>query len=342
MRVTHRFYGAAVLSLALAAGGPGARAQGPEGRPEGRLLVANGRDNTLMVFEVPSHRRVAVIPVGEGPTEVAVAPGGRKAYVANTRAGSVSIVDLAALKVARTLRSNNLDAPGGLDLSPDGRRLLLSSDGNRRLFMIDALRDTVLRSVTTTQKGVGTVAFAPDGKRALVSNPLSDSLTVVRAPDLRIARHVRMGDTPTGLAATPNGRFVLAALEKADQVAILDASSLQVLARLPAGRAPARVAVTPNGFTAAVANRGSDDLTLIDLLARRVKSTVRVGRRPGGLAMHPGGTRVYVANSGGDSVSVVSITGGEVAATIPVGAEPRGIAFVPAASPAPAAKGRRP
>jgi YVTN family beta-propeller protein len=58
--------------------------------------------------------------------------------------------------------------------------------------------------------------------------------------------------------------------------------------------------------------------------------------------MHPGGTRVYVANTGGDSVSVVSITGGEVAATIPVGAEPRGIAFVPAASPAPAVKGRRP
>jgi YVTN family beta-propeller protein len=317
-------------------------AQDPGAIPsEGRLLVLSKGEDSLMVLDVPSYKRLAIIPVGKEPHEVVATPDGRKAYVSNARDKTVSVVDLAALRVARTLRSDRFDSPHGLAMTSDGRYLLLTSEGSRRLFLIDAARDVVLRSVTTTQARAHMVVVLKGGKKAFVANVDSDSVTLVRLPDLRIVKHVPVGDGPEGIAATPNGKWVLTALQKTDQIAILDAGSGAVLARMPTGQTPIRLAVTPNSFTALVTNRASNDVTVLDVLARRVKTTVPVGRRPGGVTTDASGSRAYVCNSDSNTVSVISIPGFEVAQTIPVGAQPDGIAFVPRHEP-PGRKRSRP
>lgn len=305
------------------------RAEADPAAPEGKLLVLNKHDDTLMVFEVPSHRRLATIKVGREPHEVAATPDGRKAYVANARGGSISVVNLKTYEVARTLRSENLSFPHGLEVTPDGRFLLLTSENSRRLFLIDAVRDAILKTTTTTQKRAHMVSILRGGRRACVANIGSDSVTLLSLPDMRILRHLQVGDGPEGIAATPNGRWILVALQGTDQVAILDASGGEVLARLPTGRTPVRVAVTPNSFTAFVSNRGSNDVTLLDILARRVKATVPVGRRPGGVVTDARGSRAYVCNNDSNTVSVVSIAGTEVTEEIEAGSHPDGIAFVP-------------
>ena len=311
-----------------------AAAQEPGETPsEGRLLVLNKGEDSLMVLDVPSYRRIATIPVGKEPHEVVATPDGRKAYVSNVRDKTVSVVDLAALRVARTLRSDRFDTPHGLAMTPDGRSLLLTSEGSRRFFLIDAARDVVMRSVTTTQARPHMVVVLEGGKKAYAANVDSDSVTLLGLPELRILKNVPVGDGPEGIAATANGKWVLAALQRTDQVAILDAGSGAVLARLPTGQTPIRVAVTPNSFTALVTNRASNDVTVLDVLARRVKTTVTVGRRPGGVTTNASGSRAYVCNNDSNTVSVISIPGFEVAQTIPVGAQPDGIAFVPRREP---------
>ena len=300
-----------------------------EEESEGRLLVLNKKDGTLMVFDVPTHRLLATVAVGAEPHEVAVLPGGRKAYVANNRGGSISVVDLGRYEVIRTIRSPLLDRPHGMEVTPDGRRLLLTSEGNRRLVLIDTARDAILKSISTSQERAHMVAILKGGRRAFVANVGSDSMSVLDLGGFRVQRHVKVGPGPEGIAVTPNGRWVVVALQGSDQVAILDPESLQVVARLPVGRTPVRVAATPNGFTALVSNRGSNDVTVLDLLGRRVRGTVRVGRRPGGLVSDARGSRAYVCNNDSNTVSVISIAGLEVAGEIPTGAQPDGIAFVP-------------
>src|SRR6266850_3013398 len=112
-----------------------AEAQEPGETPsEGRLLVLNKGENSLMVLDVPSYRRLATIPVGKEPHEVVATPDGRKAYVSNVKDKSVSVVDLKAGRVIRTLRPDRLDVPHGLAVTPDGRHLMVTSEGSRRLF----------------------------------------------------------------------------------------------------------------------------------------------------------------------------------------------------------------
>lgn len=338
---------AALLPALLAGGTPSAvRTAPPEADlspelpSEGRLLVLNKKDATLIVLGVPSYQTLATIAVGAEPHEVIATPDGRKAYTANVGDKSVSVVDLRTYKMLRTIHSPALDYPHGLGLTSDGRRLLLTSEGSRRLVLIDTGRDVILKSVTTNQEGSHMVAVLKGDRRAFVANRKSGSVSEVGVPDLKIARTLKVGAGPEGIATTPNGRWLLVALQGSDQVVILDSGTREPVARLSTGATPIRIAVSPNSFTALISDRASDDVTVIDLLARRVKTTVRVGRSPGGLVTNAAGTRAFVCNNGSNSVSVLSVPGYEVVQTIPVGAGPDGIAFVPD-RPAPG-KGTRP
>src|SRR5437867_1252955 len=165
-----------------------ASAQAPDQPTEGRLLVVNRHDNTLMIFDVPSYTLQATIPVGKEPHEVVATPDGRKAYVTNARDKTVSVVDLGRARVVRTLRPETFDTPNGLAMTPDGRHLILTSEGTRRFFLVDASRDTVLRSLTTTQTRAHMVVV--EGSRAFVANAGSDSVTILKIPELRIVRNV--------------------------------------------------------------------------------------------------------------------------------------------------------
>ena len=98
---------------------------------EGFLLVLNKQDDTLMMFDEPSHRSVATIPVGHEPHEVAATPDGRKAFVSNVGDDTVSVVDLVHRKVATTIHADHLDQPHGLAVTPDGRTLLVTSEASQ-------------------------------------------------------------------------------------------------------------------------------------------------------------------------------------------------------------------
>src|SRR5262249_23748474 len=123
----------AVALLPAAPAGSPSSAQPADAPPsEGRLLVLNKKDATLQILDVPSYETLATIPVGREPHEVAVTPDGKKAYVSNVGDRSVSVVDLGARRVARSIRADRLDVPHGLAVTPDGRSLLVTSEGSRR------------------------------------------------------------------------------------------------------------------------------------------------------------------------------------------------------------------
>jgi YVTN family beta-propeller protein len=328
--------GALAVSQMLLLAAPAAAADRPDmavaaSESEGLLLVLSKTDGTMMVFEEPSHRLLATIPVGEEPHEVAVTPDGAKAYVSDVGERSVAVVDLHSYRVLKTIRADGLDRPHGLHVSRDGRRVLLTSEGSHRLYLIDAIRDVIDRALTTTQDGAHMVAVGKGGSKAYIANRGSGTLTIASAYALTIKDHIQLGDGPEGIAATPDGRWILVALQREDEVLFLAAGGLRVEHQLPVGRTPIRIAVTPDSATALVTNRGSGDVTVLDLVERQVVATISVGDRPGGIVTNARGTRAYVCNNGSGDVAVLSIADRKIIERIPAGGEPDGIAFVDAA-----------
>jgi YVTN family beta-propeller protein len=99
--------------------------------------VSNARSGDLAVFEVAGRRELRRIPMRRAdgaagsermvtipgtdkgdpvPIGVVVLPGASRAYVANTNADTVSVVDLATSRVTGVLRAGK--EPDGLAFSP--------------------------------------------------------------------------------------------------------------------------------------------------------------------------------------------------------------------------------
>lgn len=91
--------------------------------PDGRILLAAGDDNRLLLIDAETGR-TDKIKVAADPAAVAVSPDGRHAFVACYRGASISVVDLATRQLVRELPVG----PGCIDVATDGRRVYSVSD----------------------------------------------------------------------------------------------------------------------------------------------------------------------------------------------------------------------
>src|SRR5262244_345004 len=107
-----------VVGAALAA----SSAWGQE-RPRGTVIVSNMSDNTTMLVDAESGRRLATLPTGEGPHEVAVSHDGRRAVVSNygvrgKPGSSLTLVDVEKLDTIRTIDLRDYQRPHGIVFLP--------------------------------------------------------------------------------------------------------------------------------------------------------------------------------------------------------------------------------
>jgi DNA-binding beta-propeller fold protein YncE len=71
--------------------------------PGGMLLVTSGRDNTVRLFDAKAGQEVARIAVGNDPDAAFYDAASGHAVVMNAKGGTVSVIDVAARKVVRTI-----------------------------------------------------------------------------------------------------------------------------------------------------------------------------------------------------------------------------------------------
>jgi YVTN family beta-propeller protein len=94
---------------------------------EGELWVVNSASNDTSVIDIrqPTRpRRAGHIAVGDNPRGIVLSPDGKKAYVNNTLAGTVTVIDTAALTVTQTVEVAQIPLP---PLLLEGKRLFYSS-----------------------------------------------------------------------------------------------------------------------------------------------------------------------------------------------------------------------
>ena len=216
------------------------------------------------------------------------------------------------------------DRPLGAALSPDGRYLAVSNDGQGIQSLV--LVDTVARQVVQTipyrapKALYAGVAWAPDGRRLFASAGGND---LVRVYEMQAGRLTETGQIalagrtyPAGLAVTPDGRTLLVVENLANRVQAVDLATGQVEASAQTGPLPYAVAVAPAGDKAYVSNWGDRTVTVLRVSGLEVLATVTVGLHPEALTVDPVRPRLYVANADDDSVSIVDTASDRVAATV--------------------------
>ncbi len=237
------------------------------------------------------------------------------------------------------------DRPLGAALSPDGRYLVVSNDGEgtQSLALVDTAGRSVVQTIPyrTPQALYVGVAWSPDGRRVYAA---AGGNNLVRTYEVRDGRLLETAPItlasqgarsyPAGLAITPDGRTLLVAENLANRVRAVDLATLRLGDATPTGALPYAVAVTATGEKAYVSNWGARTLTVLRVAGLAPLATVAVGLHPGALAIDPVRPRLYAANTDDDSVSVVDTDSDRVAGTIslapypgaPEGSVPDGLA----------------
>ncbi len=332
---------------------PGMRPQVLALSPDQHLLVTAGKQNVLVFLDPVTGKELQRCSLtgpspGKGSPTVEIgltgllfSPDGHQLFL-STDDGTVRAFTVEGTNVSPVPRAIPLppfgdgrkDAPTGLAVSLDGRRLYVAGNISNRLLEFEADTGRLLRSWAT---GVAPFEVVLVGNKAFVSNvggPLpgagdltapagrdstvrvdpvrfianSGSVTVVHLETDRPATEVLVQLHPTALAVSPDQKFVVVANTGSDTLSVIDAKTDAVVERVsvrhdpgdPFGAQPNALAFNPNGRELYVGNGSQNAIAVIRFDPRRNGSHLRglipVGWFPGAVAFHKPSETLCVAN----------------------------------------------
>ncbi len=317
----------------------------------GTLLVLNKSDNTVSLIDLGNRKVVATIPTGVGPHEVAVSPNGRLAVVANygaqTPGSSLTVIDIPAKKVLKTIELGDYRRPHGI-VWLKGDEVALTAEVNKALLIVDINTGKVSSNVVTDQNVSHMVVVSPKYGRAFVANIGSGSVTVI---DLKT--FTKLVDLPTGAGAegidiSPDEKEVWISNRAANTVSVIETALPKVVATLESRDFPIRVKFTPDGKHVLVSNARSGDIAIFDAATKkeikRVSMEVKAsegsntgGRLfgnqfgqspvPVGILVAPGLGHAFVANTNADIVTMVDLKTWQIVDRLTAGKEPDGLGY---------------
>ena len=213
----------------------------------GRILATTERSQSLTIVATQAGDAVSAVATGQQGTHmVAVSPDRRRAFTANIRSGTVSVLDLAEGRKLRDIAVGG--EPEGIALTPDGRELWVGDLRGARVQTYDTTNFERLAEVRTGEVPIR-VAASPDGRWIVTSNYLGGSLTLIDSRTREAVRQIEIsGNREAGqvtILFSADGRRIYAAETGRNQVAEVELETGRVLRRLPAGAQGDGLAIAP-------------------------------------------------------------------------------------------------
>lgn len=164
-------------------------------------------------------RVVASLQTGAGASGISINRAGTLALVANRVEGSVSVLAIEGEQVRAVgkLMLGDKSGPAHVAFTPDGRRALVSRDGDNRISLLVIDGQSVKLDPRELHAGLRPYGLdvSPDGAWAAVTNlgaGLGDADTIslidLRTASPRVVDTVTVGQTPEAIFFSPDGRTV--------------------------------------------------------------------------------------------------------------------------------------
>jgi YVTN family beta-propeller protein len=335
------------------------RGEAQDIKPWNRLYVTNQISGTVSVVDLDQSRVLATIPVGSGPTGMAITPDQERIYVANIWSGDISVVSTAANAVIATIPLPSWygkASPLGMAVTPDGQQLFVGNLSDGTVRVISTRTNTVIGTITEAYDwAMRYIALSPDGEYLYVAGTgdgkvsvirLADYKAVARFPNLPGARH---------LAVTPDGSRLYVTSDSMSRVYVVDIAKAELIKtfQFPAGSGTITVDISPTGRFA-IASNYLGSATLIDTDPASPTYHEIIGQVPPSsyyqycVALSPDGKFAYLSNQADrgaspNSINIIDIaqdskTRNSIIGSIPVGIKPWGVMPVrqrtPEAAPA--------
>ena len=156
--------------------------------------------------------------------------------------------------------------PEGVRASADGRWVLVTSEEDNSLAIIDA-RALTRRSTVSVGKRPRDIAISPDSRTAYVSGEADASVYRVALPgDAPAARllELRNGARPMGLALDAAGNRLYVSTGRGGSVAVVAVADGRLVTEIAVAARPWGIALTEHRARLVTANGPSGDASVVD------------------------------------------------------------------------------
>jgi DNA-binding beta-propeller fold protein YncE len=301
-------------------------------RERGLVAVALSARDSVALFDAETLERVATLPVGNEPHEIAASSDGRRAYVADAGDTTITVIEalgaaLGAARVATTWGLPDSIRVHDVSASADGRTVWAASGSRRMALALDAATGRVRRRFALSRPGSWMIDARGSTDPVVVAHLEGGSATLID-PATGRQRVLEAREGEIDAAGSPAGDQVWSVNMRDGHVTIFDRRSGRALSREPAGREAGRVLFTPDGRTALVVASGDSALVAFDVRTRRRAGVVAVPPGPKVLALGPDGRRAYLTHPAGESLTMVDLAAMAVLRTVPVPGRPDGVAVL--------------
>lgn len=239
-----------------------------------------------VMLELPIMAPLTAVPRIEPPYQ-----GAPKAYITNSNADSVSVVDTSTFQVLSTIPVGTL--PRSVALAPDGRyAYVVNHGGGGSLNVIDTELDSVVSSIP-----IGALPYAlaitKDGLTAYASS--SNKILRIDLVTQAVSTFVSF---PQGVGATafvlsPDQSRLYASCGSSGYVGIVNTSTGVVILRMAHAHAW-NIAINPNGTRVYILS--SSYLDILDTTTNTVSPTPIQFNTPLGMAINSSGTLGYITD----------------------------------------------
>ncbi len=309
------------------------------------VYVANNNNygltgqDSVTVINAATNLPVTTIfdPSFNQPYTVTINAEGTKAYVTNSAARTVTIIDIANNTVIGTI--SGFDGPSGLVITPSGSTAYVNNyggpiagSGNGNTVSVVNLNNNTITDTITVGQAPAALAITPNGEYVYVGNYVTGNvgtMSVIQTSNNTVVDTFSGLFGPFNIAITPNGEYAYVTNFGSNNfepygttVSVVDISNNTIVATIPLGIQPAALAITPDGRLAYASNyntlyaaTGFNNLTpgqgtvnIIDIATNTVISpTIAVDQAPAGIAISPDGEFAYVSNFISNTVNVIAL-----------------------------------
>jgi YVTN family beta-propeller protein len=163
------------------------------------VLVSNWCSYDLSIISVADQKVVKTLSIGAYPRGITISSDSKYAYVAQMGGSVVHKIELGTWKREILNVGSN---PRALVLSPDNQMLYLTLNSSGRVGAFDLATNKMIKT-GRTGNAARSLDISSDGSALYVVNYTSDTISKVRASDLKVLQKINVCNEPIGVTYEP-------------------------------------------------------------------------------------------------------------------------------------------
>lgn len=228
------------------------------------------------------------------------------AIVLNSAEASVSLIDMQARKVIKTVGVGK--EPHHLMITPDQKTLLIANAAGNDVVLMNPVNGELTGKIPDIIDPYQ-IGYSPNHKWFIANGNRLDRVDIYMADgaNLKLAKSIKLGKTPSHIAYTSDSKTAFITLQDSSELAAIDLATQTVLWKMSTGNTPAGLWMTPGDQYLLIGITGEDNVQVIDWKNRKEVKRITTGKgahnfRPLGDKRH-----VFLSNRIASTISLIDM-----------------------------------